>query len=187
MVDAPSAPVPATPRPAPAHCTQARPGAVALLLIASTALFITGLDNLVVTVALPTIRKTLQVSVSDLSWTVNAYTITFAVFILGAADVGNRFGPRNSFVVGTLVFTLASATVALSSGVVAFGIARGFQGIGAALLVPLAFTLVGMYASDARRAIYLGVLGGISGLAVALGPFISGLVVAASTWQMFFG
>ena len=130
MVDESSTPAAATTQPAPASGAQARPGAVALLLITGTALFMTGLDKLVVTVALPTIRKTLQVSVSDLSWTVNAYTIAFAVFMLGAAGVGNRFGRRNSCVVGVLVFTLASAAVALSSDLLAFGIARGFRASG---------------------------------------------------------
>jgi EmrB/QacA subfamily drug resistance transporter len=157
-----------------------------ILVITGVALFMTGLDNLVVTVALPTIRETLDVSVSDLSWTVNAYTMTFAVFMLGAASVGNRFGRRNSFSVGIVLFTLSSAMVALSGDLLTFGVARAFQGLGAALMVPLAFTLVGMYSSSKRRPIYLGVLGGISGLAVALGPFIGGLIVAAWTWQTIF-
>lgn len=166
--------------------SESGPRVALILVITGVALFMTGLDNLVVTVALPTIRETLEVSVSDLSWTVNAYTMTFAVFMLGAASVGNRFGRRNSFIFGVLLFTLSSALVAVSGDLVMFGVARAAQGLGAALMVPLAFTLVSMYSIPQRTPIYLGVLGGISGLAVALGPFIGGLIVVAWSWQAIF-
>lgn len=120
----------------------ASPSIVALLVMTAPALFITGLDNLIVTIALPTIRDTLKVSVSDLSWTVNAYTITFAVFMLGASSFGRRYGRRPSFLAGVAIFTVSSAVVAMSTDLVTFGIARAVQGFGAALVVPLAFALV---------------------------------------------
>ncbi|PDQ34290.1 MAG: hypothetical protein B5766_11620 [Candidatus Lumbricidophila eiseniae] len=164
----------------------AAPGSAVLLVITGLALFITGLDNLIVTIALPTIRDTLDVSVSDLSWTVNAYTITFAVFMLGASSFGRRYGRRRSFVAGVAIFTISSAVVALSTDLVTFGIARAAQGFGAALIVPLAFALVNSYSPDRRRPVYLGILGGINGLAVAIGPFVGGLIVSVANWQMIF-
>src|SRR6218665_2210752 len=162
------------------------PGRVPLLVIPGRALFIPGLDNLIVTIALPTIRDTLDVSVSDLSWTLNAYTITFAVFMLGASSFGRRYGRRPSFVAGAVIFTISSAVVALSADLVTFGIARAVQGFGAALIVPLAFALVNSYSPAHRRPVYLGVLGGINGLAVALGPFIGGLIISVTNWQIIF-
>src|SRR6218665_1021461 len=164
----------------------AAPGSAVLLVTTGLALFITGLDSLIVTIALPTIRDTLDVSVSDLSWTVNAYTITFAVFMLGASSFGRRYGRRGSFVAGVAIFTISSAVVALSTDLVTFGIARAAQGFGAALIVPLAFALVNSYSPDRRRPVYLGILGGINGLAVAIGPFVGGLIVSVANWQMIF-
>ena len=84
------------------------------LAITSLALFMTTLDNLVVTMALPAIRRSLHASIQSLEWTVNAYTLTFAVLLLTGAALGDRFGRRRMFVIGLAVFTAASAAAALS-------------------------------------------------------------------------
>src|SRR5438105_10661010 len=83
------------------------------LAITSVALFMVSLDNLVVTTALPVIRRQLHASISQLEWTVNAYTLTFAVLLLTGAALGDRFGRRRLFVLGVLLFTGASAFAAL--------------------------------------------------------------------------
>src|SRR5689334_13967282 len=88
---------------------------IATFLITSLGLFMVSLDNLVVTTALPVIRESLGASLSQLEWTVNAYTLTFAVLLLTGAALGDRFGRKRVFVIGLLLFTAASAAAALAS------------------------------------------------------------------------
>src|SRR5256885_2805686 len=92
--------------------------------ITSLALFMVSLDNLVVTTALPVIRRNLHASISQLEWTVNAYTLTFAVLLLTGAALGDRFGRRRMFVLGLALFTAASAFAALSTSANTLDIAR---------------------------------------------------------------
>src|SRR5881296_2105699 len=97
--------------------------------ITSIALFMTTLDNLVVTTALPVIRKDLHASLQSLEWTVNAYTLTFAVLLLTGAALGDRFGRRRMFATGMGVFTLGSIAAALAPTVDALVAARALQGV----------------------------------------------------------
>src|SRR5512133_3133280 len=110
--------------------------------ITSIALFMVTLDNLVVTTALPVIRKDLNASLSQLEWTVNAYTLTFAVLLLTGAALGDRFGRRRMFTVGIAVFTLASAAAALAPSATALDLARAAQGVGGAIVMPLTLTIL---------------------------------------------
>src|SRR6202044_1768646 len=112
------------------------------LAVTSLALFMTTLDNLVVTMALPAIRRSLHASIQSLEWTVNAYTLTFAVLLLTGAALGDRFGRRRMFVIGLAVFTAASATAALSPDTAMLIAARAAQGAGAAIVLPLTLTLL---------------------------------------------
>ncbi|HEY2310860.1 MAG TPA: MFS transporter, partial [Gaiellaceae bacterium] len=107
------------------------------MAITSVALFMVSLDNLVVTTALPVIRQNLHATISQLEWTVNAYTLTFAVLLLTGAALGDRFGRRRMFVLGLLLFTAASAAAALSASADALDVARAIQGVGAAIVTPL--------------------------------------------------
>src|SRR5881397_3703126 len=99
-------------------------------VITSIALFMTALDNLVVSTALPSIRLDLGASIEDLEWTVNAYTLTFAVLLLTGAALGDRFGRRRLFAIGLGIFTTASAAAALAPNVDTLIAARAVQGIG---------------------------------------------------------
>ena len=112
------------------------------LAITSIALFMVSLDNLVVTTALPVIREELHASISQLEWTVNAYTLTFAVLLLTGAALGDRFGRRRMFVLGLLLFTGASAAAALATSADALNLARALQGVGAAIVTPFTFTIL---------------------------------------------
>ncbi|HEY7017299.1 MAG TPA: MFS transporter, partial [Gaiellaceae bacterium] len=105
--------------------------------ITSVALFMTTLDNLVVTTALPVIHRDLHASLSGLEWTVNAYTLTFAVFLLTGAALGDRFGRRRLFAIGLGIFTVASAAAALAPTIGALIAARAVQGTGGAIVTPL--------------------------------------------------
>src|SRR6184192_4359331 len=131
--------------------------------ITSTALFMTTLDNLVVTTALPVIRRDLHAGLSGLEWTVNAYTLTFAVLLLTGAALGDRFGRRRMFVLGLLLFTGASAAAALSTTATALDIARAVQGVGGAIVTPLTLTILSAAVPRERRGLALGIWGGIGG------------------------
>ncbi|MDX6513161.1 MAG: hypothetical protein QOE36_2665 [Gaiellaceae bacterium] len=154
--------------------------------LTSVALFMVTLDNLVVTTALPTIRRDLHASLSQLEWTVNAYTLTFAVLLLTGAALGDRLGRRLMFAVGIGIFTVASAAAALAPSILALDIARAAQGVGGAIVTPLTLTLLSAAVPREKRGLALGAWGGIGGLAVALGPVVGGAVLNGLTWQWIF-
>ena len=156
------------------------------LAITSLALFMVSLDNLVVTTALPVIRRELHASISQLEWTVNAYTLTFAVLLLTGAALGDRFGRRRMFVLGLLLFTGASAAAALSTSATALDIARAVQGVGGAVVTPLTLTILSSAVPAERRGLALGIWGGVGGLAVALGPLLGGAIVDGVSWNWIF-
>jgi Arabinose efflux permease len=143
--------------------TQKR-SAIWTVAITSVALFMVSLDNLVVTTALPVIRHELNASISQLEWTVNAYTLTFAVLLLTGAALGDRFGRRRMFVIGLLLFTVASAAAALSTSADGLDIARALQGVGGAIVTPLTLTILSAAVPAERRGLALGIWGGIGGL-----------------------
>src|SRR6188472_2707827 len=155
-------------------------------VITSVALFMTTLDNLVVTTALPVIRKDLDASLSGLEWTVNAYTLTFAVLLITGAALGDRFGRRRMFVLGLVIFTGASAAAALAPSIEVLIAARAVQGAGGAIVTPLTLTILSAAVPAEKRGLALGAWGGISGLAVAIGPLVGGAVVEGISWQWIF-
>jgi EmrB/QacA subfamily drug resistance transporter len=156
------------------------------LAITSVALFMVSLDNLVVSTALPVIRRNLHATISQLEWTVNAYTLTFAVLLLTGAALGDRFGRRRLFVLGLLLFTGASAAAALATTANGLDIARALQGVGGAIVAPLTLTILSAGVPAERRGLALGIWGGIGGLAVALGPLVGGAVVSGISWHWIF-
>jgi EmrB/QacA subfamily drug resistance transporter len=159
---------------------------IGTFVVTSVALFMAQLDNLVVTTALPAIRRHLGASLSSLEWTVNAYTLTFAVLLLTGATLGERFGRRRMLVIGLTVFTLGSAAAALAPGagwLIAF---RAVQGAGAAMVTPLTLTLLSAAVPVERRGMALGIWGGVAGLAIATGPLVGGAVVQGLSWQSIF-
>jgi EmrB/QacA subfamily drug resistance transporter len=160
--------------------------AVWAFLITSTAGFMAALDNLVVTTALPSIRSHLGGGITDLEWTVNAYTLTFAVLLMLGAALGDRFGRRRLFTIGLGLFTLSSLAAALAPNIGALVAARAAQGVGAALLTPVSLTLLTAAVPVARRGLAFGAWGAVNGMAVALGPLIGGTVVEHLSWQWIF-
>ncbi|MEU8930562.1 DHA2 family efflux MFS transporter permease subunit [Streptomyces sp. NPDC048409] len=161
-------------------------GAVWALVITSVAGFMAALDNLVVTTALPSIRKDLGGALDDLEWTVSAYTLTFAVLLMFGAALGDRFGRRRLFLAGLAVFTGASAAAAMAPGIDSLIAARAVQGVGAAVMMPLTLTLLTAAVPEARRGMAYGIWGAVNGLAVASGPLIGGSLTEHVSWHWIF-
>ena len=155
-------------------------------VLVSTGLFMVTLDNLVVSTALPVIRVDLGASLQQLEWTVNAYTLAFAVFLLTGAALGDRFGRRRMFSTGILVFALASAGAALAPDAGFLVAARAVQGLGAALVTPLSLTLLSEAVPDGKRGLAIGAWSGVSGLGVAMGPVVGGAITEGISWQWIF-
>ena len=154
--------------------------------ITALALFMVSLDNLVVTMALPVIRLDLGASLADLEWTVNAYTLTYASLLLFGAALGDRFGRRRVFVIGLAIFTVGSAAAALAPGSTSLILARALQGLGGAFVTPLSLTILSEAIPPARRPLALGAWGGISGLAIAIGPVVGGAITQGVNWHWIF-
>jgi EmrB/QacA subfamily drug resistance transporter len=155
-------------------------------VITSIALFMVVLDNLVVSTAIPVIRVDLDASIEQLEWTVNAYTLTFAVLLLTGAALGDRFGRRRVFLLGLALFTGASAAAALAPSIEALIAARAIQGVGGAIVTPLSLTILSDAFPAERRGLAIGAWSGIAGLAVAAGPLVGGAVVEGISWQWIF-
>lgn len=157
-----------------------------VLALAAAASFMAALDTLVVTTALTTIRLDLGASIEQLEWTVNAYNLSFAVLLMTAAALGDRFGRRRMFATGLGLFAAASAACALAPTAGTLIAARAVQGIGAALVMTLALALVSAAFAPEQRGKALGIFFALTGVAVASGPLVGGAIVEGMTWQWIF-
>ena len=155
-------------------------------LATGVAVFMVSMDNLVVTNALPVIRRQLGTGLEGLEWTVNAYTLTFAVLLLTGAALGDRFGRRRLFAIGLTIFTAASAVAAASPDIGTLIAARAVQGVGAAVVMPLTLTLLASVVPPERRGMAFGLWGAMAGLGVALGPVIGGGITEYASWHWIF-
>jgi EmrB/QacA subfamily drug resistance transporter len=144
------------------------------------------LDTLVVSTALTTIRADLHASVEQLEWTVNSYNLAFAVLLITAAGVGDRFGRRTWFSAGLVLFSLASAGCALAPDVGTLIAARAAQGAGAALLMPLGLALLSQAFPAEKRGAAIGIFSAITGLSVASGALVGGAVIKGLSWHWIF-
>ena len=159
---------------------------VRTFVITAVAMFMVQLDNLVVTTALPSIQRSLHAGLQGLQWTVSAYTLTFAVFLLTGATLGDRFGRKRLFLIGLSLFTAASFASALAPNIGFLIAARAVQGFGGAIVLPLTLTLLSAAVRPERRGAAIGAWGGVAGLAIALGPVIGGAVVEEFSWKWIF-
>jgi EmrB/QacA subfamily drug resistance transporter len=157
-----------------------------VLALTSAASLMVVLDALVVSTALTSIQADLGASIEQLEWTVNAYVLSFAVLLMTAAALGDRYGRRSVFAIGLALFAAASVACALAPDVGWLIAARAVQGAGAALLMPLALALLSAAFPPQLRPKALGIFAGVSGLAVALGPLVGGAVVEGISWPWIF-
>jgi EmrB/QacA subfamily drug resistance transporter len=156
------------------------------LALASVGSFMVVLDLLVVATALSTIRRDLGASVEQLEWTVNAYTLSFAVLLMTASALGDRFGRRRLFAAGLGLFAAASAACALAPSVSWLIAARAVQGAGAAMVMPLALALLNAAFPPQRRGWAMGIFGGVTGLAALVGPVLGGAITQGIAWPWIF-
>jgi EmrB/QacA subfamily drug resistance transporter len=157
-----------------------------VLALTSLASFLVILDMLVVAAALTAIHDDLGATIEELGWTVNAYTLSFAVLLMTASALGDRLGRRRLFAVGLGVFAVSSAGCALAPTAGALIALRVVQGVGAAMVVPLALALLNAAFPPQRRGWAIGIYGSVTGLAALLGPVIGGAVTQGLGWQWIF-
>jgi len=165
------------------HTTRTTAWVVVLTAIGS---FMGALDTLVVSTALPTIRVDLGASVSQLEWTVNSYNLAFAVMLVTAAALGDRFGRRRLYAAGLVGFAAASAVSAVAPSVGWLIAARAVQGVGAAFMMSLGLALLSAAFPPERRGTAIGLFSAVTGIAVASGPVIGGAVVNGLDWTWIF-
>ena len=168
--------------------TSARPSRSQLwvLGLASAGSFIVVLDMLVVATALTTIQRDFDASIADLEWTVNAYVLSCAVFLMTAAALGDRFGRRRVFAIGLALFAAASVGCALAPTVGVLIAARVVQGAGAAAVMPLALALLNAAIPPHRRGWAMGIYGSVTGLSAVVGPVLGGAITQGIAWQWIF-
>ncbi len=150
------------------------------------ALFMIMLDNTVVNVALPSIQEDFGATLSSLEWTVNAYTLTFAVLLVTGGRLGDIFGRRLTFLIGVVFFAGASATAGLAPSDGALVASRAIQGIGAALMLPATLSIITHAFPAEERGKAIGTWAGVSAVALAIGPVVGGLLTEYVTWRAIF-
>jgi len=157
-----------------------------VLALTSVASLMVGLDILVVTTTLTTIHRQLGASLGELEWIINAYTLSFAVLLMTASALGDRFGRRRLFLTGLSLFTVMSALCALAPSIGWLIAARAVQGAGSAMIMPHAMALLSAAYPPQKRARALGIFSGVTGLAILGGPMIGGAVVQGLSWPWIF-
>ena len=156
------------------------------LTAVSTGVFMLLLDLTIVNVALPDIQRSFGASLSDLQWTIDAYALTLAAFLLTAGSLADLIGRRLLFATGVAAFTLGSLACGLADGALFLIVARAAQGVGGAIMFATSLALIAQAFRGRDRALAFGLLGAITGVAVAVGPVLGGVLTSISWRWIFF-
>src|SRR5215831_7564354 len=156
------------------------------LIAVCTATFMLLLDITIVNVALPAIERALDASFSDLQWVVDAYALGLATCVLTAGSLADLFGRKRLFVIGVVLFTIASTACGLANDALFLIIARGIQGIGGAIMFATALALISQEFHGRERGTAFGVWGATIGAAVAVGPLAGGMLTSWLSWRWIF-
>src|ERR1700737_1865490 len=166
-----------------------RPSAPWLALaVLALGLFMTLLDLTIVNVAIPSIVDDLHASLDQILWVLNGYSLMYAVLLITSGRLGDIFGPRNMFIAGVVVFTVASALSGLAQDPTQLILARGAQGLGAAILAPQGLPIMTTIFPPERRGGVFAIYGGLAGLAVLAGPILGRFIVTnfRGRWSFYF-
>src|SRR4051794_22421335 len=156
------------------------------LTAVGTGVFMLLLDLTIVNVALPDIQRAFGASLSDLQWTIDAYALTLAAFLLTAGSLADLFGRRRLFATGLVVFTVGSLACGLADSSLFLVIARAGQGVGGAIMFATSLALIAQAFQGRERAVAFGLLGAITGVAVAVGPVLGGVLTSGVSWRWIF-
>src|SRR6478736_6586474 len=156
------------------------------LVAVCTGVFMLLLDITIVNVALPDIQRDLDATLSDLQWVIDAYALTLAALLLTAGSLADRYGRRLLFAIGTVVFTIGSLLCGLSPTVQFLSIARAGQGVGGAIMFATALALLSGAYSGKDRGTAFGFFGATTGVAVAVGPVLGGVLTSGLSWHWIF-
>src|ERR1700736_2413273 len=156
------------------------------LAVLALGLFMTLLDLTIVNVAIPSIVDDLHASLDQILWVLNGYSLVYAVLLITSGRLGDIFGPRNMFMAGVVIFTAASALSGLAQDPTQLILARGAQGLGAAILAPQGLPIIPtIFPPDPRGGVH-AIYGGLAGLAVLAGPIVGGFIVTNFGWRWIF-
>jgi multidrug transporter EmrE-like cation transporter len=144
------------------------------------------LDITIVNVALPDIQRALHSSFADLQWVVDAYALTLASFLLTAGSLADIYGRRVLYLIGLVVFTGASALCGFATSTLMLQLSRGLQGVGGAIMFAVSLALLANAFRGTDRGVAFGVWGAVTGLAVAIGPLIGGVLTSGLSWRWIF-
>src|SRR5213592_409446 len=156
------------------------------LVAVAVGLFMIMLDNTVVNVALPSIRRDLGISISELEWVVNAYALTFGVLLLTGGKLADLLGRRTIFIAGLVIFTGASLWCGLAGDASSLIAARTVQGVGAALMNPATLSIITATFPPRQRGMAIGIWAGVSAMALAFGPLVGGAITEHVNWSWVF-
>jgi len=158
----------------------------AVLVVLCMGFFMVLLDITIVNIAIPSMVDGLKASLDQVLWVLNAYTLTYAVLLITAGRLGDRFGQRSLFAIGLAVFTLSSAACGLAQDPTQLIAARVLQAVGGALLTPQTLAILTAIFPPERRGAAFGVWGGIAGLATITGPVLGGFLTTYLDWRWIF-
>ena len=156
------------------------------LVAVCTATFMLLLDITVVNVALPAIERDLNADLADLQWVVDAYALTLAALLLTGGSLADRIGRRRVFLIGLVVFTIASVLCGLATSPLTLNLARALQGVGGAFMFATSLALIASTYSGRDRGTALGLWGATTGAAVAVGPLVGGVLTEGIGWEAIF-